>query len=256
MNELHQQIPQEDHLSKRQYRMDIAHHLSSGPQRPGRVLDLGCGPDAYDLKAMRSQGSQALVGIDMSSDLSNNDGNICYIRSDIDDLSLPFLAESFDTILLHNVIEHLHNPMRVLREAHRVLTPGGVLSVITENQACLKNRMKLLIGMSIYFPISRWISQEDRVEKSGRSVFTGHVREYTRQEISQMLQSSGFAMDVLRLRSVAYPSTRVLEGPSSSARMLYSMSRNRAMLRLYKVAESKLPGCGYMICAVASKRTL
>ena len=212
MNEPHPQIPHQDQLSTHPYRMDIYRYLSSVAQRSGRVLDLGCGPGAYDLEAMKSLGSSALVGIDMSSDLSNNDGDICFVRSDIDDRGLPFLAESFDTVLLHNVIEHLHDPLRVLREAHRVLAPGGVLSIVTENQACLKNRLKSFMGMSIYFPLNRWMSQEDRVEKSGRLVFTGHIREYTRHEIRQMLHRSGFVLDVLRLHAAAYPSNQVSEG--------------------------------------------
>jgi SAM-dependent methyltransferase len=187
--------------------------------------------------------------------LNNRDPEISYIKSDIDDFDLPFADESFDIVILHNVIEHLSDPSRVLRESFRVLAHGGILSVVTENQACLRNRLKLLMGMSIYFPLNRWMSQEDRVEKSGRLVFTGHVREYTQQEIKQMLHRSGFVLDVLRLQAAAYPSNQVSEGSSSSACMIDIMSTNRAMLRLYNVVETILPGCRHMICAIASKRT-
>jgi len=256
MNEPHPQIPHQDQLSTRPYRIDISRYLSSAAHRPGRILDLGCGPGACDLKAMKSLGSSALVGIDMSSDLNNKDSDIYFVRSDIDDRGLPFLAESFDIVLLHNVIEHLHDPLRVLREAHRVLAPGGVLSIVTENQVCLRNRLKSLMGLSIYFPINRWMSQEDRVEKSGRLVCTGHVREYTRQEIKQMLRRSGFMLDVLKLHAAAYPANQVSEGSSSGACMFDTMSTNHAMLRLYNVFETILPGCRYMICAIASKRAL
>ena len=256
MNEPYMQPPHQGQLSTRPYRMDVSYYLSSSDHRPRRILDLGCGPGACDLKAMKSIGSSALVGIDMSSDLSNKDGDIHFVRSDIDDCDLPFLAESFDIVLLHNVIEHLHDPLRVLREAHRVLAPGGALSIVTENQVCLKNRLKSLLGLSIYFPINRWMSQEDRIEKSGRLVFTGHVREYTRQEIKQMLHRSGFMLDVLKLHSAAFPSNQVSEGLSSSACMLDTMSTNHAMLRIYNVFENILPGCRYMICAIASKRAL
>jgi ubiquinone/menaquinone biosynthesis C-methylase UbiE len=256
MSDAHPQVLHLDQLSARPYRMDIAHHLSNATHRPERVLDIGCGPDAFDLKALRSQGSSSLVGIDMALDLTSKNGDICLLRSDIDDCSLPFRAESFDTILLHNVIEHLQDPSRVLSEAHRVLAHGGVLSMITENQACLKNRLKSLMGISIYFPLDRWMSQEDRVEKCGRRVFTGHIREYTIREIGQMLQRSGFKVDVLKLRAAAYPSNRVPDDPSSGARMIETMSTSRTMFRLYNIAETVLPGCGFMICAIASKRTV
>jgi len=47
----------------------------------------------------------------------NKDPEISFIKSDIDDFDLPFADESFDIVILHNVIEHLSDPTRVLRES-------------------------------------------------------------------------------------------------------------------------------------------
>jgi SAM-dependent methyltransferase len=182
---------------------------------------------------------------------------ISYIKSDIDDFDLPFADESFDVVILHNVIEHLSDPPRVLRESFRVLAYGGILSVVTENQACLRNRLKLLMGRSIYFPLDNWLSREDRIVKAGRWVFTGHVREYTLAEVKYMLLRSGFVLERVMLHIAAYPLPPL---PGTHCDSLYgdnfleNMERNRWMVRLYNIAESLLPECKYMISAIASKK--
>jgi SAM-dependent methyltransferase len=193
----------------------------------------------------------------MRIERDNRNPGIGYIKSDIDDSDLPFTDESFDTVILHNVLEHLSDPRRVLRESFRVLACGGILSVVTENQACLRNRLKLLMGRSIYFPLDNWLSREDRIVKAGRWVFTGHVREYTIAEIKYMLLRSGFALERVTLHAAAYPLPPL---PGTRCDSLYggnfleNMERNRWMVRLYNIAERLLPEGKYMISAIASKR--
>ncbi|MCB9255361.1 MAG: 3-demethylubiquinone-9 3-O-methyltransferase [Bdellovibrionaceae bacterium] len=49
-------------------------------------------------------------------------------------LQLPFAAESFDAVLLMDFLEHVSEPERVLKEASRVLVPGGLLMFSTFNR--------------------------------------------------------------------------------------------------------------------------
>jgi predicted SAM-dependent methyltransferase len=50
-----------------------------------------------------------------------------------DNTTLPFAAESVTLIYSEHMLEHLpaHTGARVLREAYRVLAPGGVLRIAT-----------------------------------------------------------------------------------------------------------------------------
>lgn len=47
--------------------------------------------------------------------------------------ALPFPDESFDIVYSTNVLEHTNDPAQVLREAVRVLKPGGTLQIVCPN---------------------------------------------------------------------------------------------------------------------------
>ncbi|MFN4261206.1 MAG: class I SAM-dependent methyltransferase [Gemmataceae bacterium] len=98
----------------------------------GRLLDFGCGGGSF-LRRVHDQGWQ-VTGIDVSSDA------VARIRAEfgLHALvgSLPheeLSPESFDVITMWHVLEHVHEPLRILREAQRLLVPGGHLYVAVPN---------------------------------------------------------------------------------------------------------------------------
>jgi 2-polyprenyl-3-methyl-5-hydroxy-6-metoxy-1,4-benzoquinol methylase len=48
-----------------------------------------------------------------------------------------FPSESFDVVTLTDVIEHVPEPVELMREIHRILRPGGVVFIVTPNFASL-----------------------------------------------------------------------------------------------------------------------
>jgi ubiquinone/menaquinone biosynthesis C-methylase UbiE len=46
---------------------------------------------------------------------------------------LPFEDNSFDTVILTEVLEHVYSPYRVLEEVHRVLNTAGILIISVPN---------------------------------------------------------------------------------------------------------------------------
>lgn len=88
----------------------------------GRVLDVGCA-DGWARGTL--SGDCEYIGLDYPVTAQGKYGT----RPDVfaDGARLPFGDESFDTILLLEVLEHVAEPERVLSEIQRVLKAGGVL---------------------------------------------------------------------------------------------------------------------------------
>lgn len=109
---------------------------------------------------------------------------------DLADASLPFPTESFDAVIICEVIEHLNfNPLPALLEISRVVRPGGYAYVAMPNFSSLLNRVRVLRGRSPHNPISDYLVQLDR----RRNMEVGlHWREYTARETCEMLEIVGF----------------------------------------------------------------
>ena len=79
------------------------------------------------------------IGAGISSRFRQNLTNEKYIRLDIDDseepdivgdaLSLPIKSESLNGVIYADILEHLINPFEAIREARRVIKPGGKIYV-------------------------------------------------------------------------------------------------------------------------------
>jgi len=98
----------------------------------GRLLDMGCGkaplyeayaPHVSEVQCIDwSQGPHGTTYLDHACDLTQ---------------PLPYPDDSFETIILSDVLEHLAEPMNCWREMGRLLVPGG----------------KVLLNVPFYYPL-------------------------------------------------------------------------------------------------------
>jgi SAM-dependent methyltransferase len=101
-------------------------------QGQGRLLDFGCGGGSF-LVEMRALGWD-VTGIDISAATVRRVRDEFDVRVLLGGLPHPELEdECFDVITMWQSLEHVHAPREVLREAHRLLAPGGKLIVAVPN---------------------------------------------------------------------------------------------------------------------------
>jgi FkbM family methyltransferase len=113
---------------------------------------------------------------------------------------LPLAGNSVDLVLLAHVIEHLYHPIQILREAVRVLRPGGKLLLTTDHG--------MLIGGLLNY-LNNGAYLHEPVQSTAAMVFSewrGHVRFYTEGDLRALLEAAGAGVVDCQLREVLYHS--------------------------------------------------
>lgn len=135
------------------------------------LLDLGCGNGAKLLE-FASRGYD-IWGVDVD----NNSINLCrkllpnghFMQGELQKTGLP--GSYFDHIRIDNVLEHVPNPIEVVRECYRLLKQGGQLFICTPHGRSLS--MRLMKGNSIV----SWIPF--------------HLQLFTRKSLRYLMEEAG-----------------------------------------------------------------
>jgi SAM-dependent methyltransferase len=91
-----------------------------------RVLDLGCGLGGYS-KALGERGFD-VTGLDVVPEYVERARSLGVIADLYDGDRIPLEDDAVDTVILFEVIEHLEDPARLLREARRVARRNVLIS--------------------------------------------------------------------------------------------------------------------------------
>lgn len=105
-----------------------------------KILDIGCGAglisnrlaaDGYEMFGV----DQSASSIRVAERHAPEGANVHYSAGDA--YALPYAEASFDAVLLLDFLEHVDEPARAIKEAARVLKPGGVMLFHTFNRTVL-----------------------------------------------------------------------------------------------------------------------
>lgn len=165
------------------------------PQDGMTILDFPCGRGFY-LGMLRHLCDCRLVGAELDAKVLDkarrNVGHLpglVLTRADV--RAMPFADAHFDAVILSEILEHVDDDLAALREAWRVLKPGGVVVVTVPHADYpfwwdpINRSLETLFGTHI---------------RSGplAGIWANHVRLYQREQLRAVVQAAGFRIEETR----------------------------------------------------------
>jgi 2-polyprenyl-3-methyl-5-hydroxy-6-metoxy-1,4-benzoquinol methylase len=181
--------------------------------RGRRVLDVGCAAGAMGA-AMLAQGAEEVVGVEVHAGAASRArGRLTAVyRLDIESLpELPYPERYFDVITLADVLEHLRDPVAVLRHLGRWLAPDGRVVCSLPNVRHQSVLLPLLLE-------GRWDYQDAGV------LDRTHLRFFTPATAVSLLADAGLVV-AGPVQAVVTPPARELE---AAARMVAALGYDAA----------------------------
>jgi SAM-dependent methyltransferase len=144
------------------------------------MLDIGCGIGTYVMKLREFSDRAYGVDIEPSRVRRGETGSLAVAVSE----HLPFRSGSIDMVLLNEVIEHVQDDAATLREACRVLRPGGHIVIYAPNRLYPFETHGVYLGKRYVFgnmPLVNYLPD------SLRKRLVPHARAYRHRDIRHLL---------------------------------------------------------------------
>lgn len=159
--------------------------------RTANILELGCGNGATGALALKEGKCGTYVGIELFEPMAKEAGKVLTAvhHGNVEHISLPYPEETFDALIMSEVLEHLATPEEVLGRLVKLVKKGGRVFASSPNIAHWRPILGLFQGRFQY-------------TDSGLMDRT-HVRWFTPVTFRQLFTDAGVVID--HLGSVGEP---------------------------------------------------
>jgi SAM-dependent methyltransferase len=156
------------------------------------ILDMPCGRGFY-LNMFRYVSDCTLVGAELDWDVllkaQRNVGHLPDVALHNTNIyALPYASNSFDAVILSEILEHVDDDVAALKEIYRVLKPGGVVAITVPNADYpflwdpINKSLEMLTGRHIqHGPFA--------------GIWANHVRLYWRDDLRNAVLNGGFLVE-------------------------------------------------------------
>ncbi len=161
--------------------------------KSGRILDVGTGPGYLPMEIVKKTERITVVGVDATGKMIQ----IAHRRAQAQGLahrvtffvgnaySLMFEDNAFDMVISTGVLHAWKDPVRALRECHRVLKPGGVAWILDPAKIFDARNFDLW-----YHSLSRWEKAAYKIHSWRPSA--GRPRTFSQAEVKGLLAKTPF----------------------------------------------------------------
>jgi 2-polyprenyl-3-methyl-5-hydroxy-6-metoxy-1,4-benzoquinol methylase len=195
-------------------------HLSAG----SRLLEIGCGAgnllmqavvkDSFPVALDLSRQALTFVRSRLEESAVGPDAPCAYASVQSIGELLPLPGNTFDCVILSEVIEHLPVPEVSILEAARVLRPGGRLLITTPNYRSL-------------WPIMEWIV--DRSNKAPRMAGEQHISKFNPTSLRRLLKDCRLDVDYFGTIYNLSPFLSLMSQPSAEKQLAREMDHPSAL---------------------------
>lgn len=169
-------------LEKTDYFLWIRDHLLKFELKGKTFLDIGCGDGFLASNFVKNFET---YGIDISENALKK-AEMQGIRTECIDLNiqkLSFENEFFDNVTCFEVLEHLTDPVGVIKEISRVLKKNGLFVVSVPNILNIINR--------IFFLFGNFTDVMDIAHKNNE-LFSEHIKIFSQDKLEKLLKIENF----------------------------------------------------------------
>jgi 2-polyprenyl-3-methyl-5-hydroxy-6-metoxy-1,4-benzoquinol methylase len=175
-----------DGLWKRRLKMILRHRAG------GNLLDVGTGIGQFLHHAQPHFTEVAGTEISESAvRIARERYGLQVQQGQIEDLHLP--DESFDTVTLFHVLEHVPDPARLMRRCHQLLRQDGIVVIAVPNDVLAWGSRVKKLGRNMGLRPFQKFSRIAGIAKAGTSREI-HLSHFTPAVVRRLLSSNGFEL--------------------------------------------------------------